>query len=813
MYLEQSRVEVSPGTIPAQASAAIPFRRFWHSDRAGLLGLLLVTLAASLLLFGGGVVIGQDSATQFYPWYSYLGERLSGFEIPGWNPYQFGGAPFAADPQSGWMYLPAMLLFTLFSIALAAPLFILFHLLLAGAGTYALSRLLGVGVGGALTAAAAYELTSPLYARSVCCPAQIEVGAWMPIALVGAEIAVRNRHWTWRVIGWTIGGLAVSQALGAWLGQGGYYFLLFLAAFIAYRALFTPVDPARRWRVRLAGGLVAGVPLLAIGFGLSAAGTLPRYAYVERSNVAGGDYGGESAWAASIGGITPAMAWDHLLDPTLYYPGAAALVLALAGIVLARGRFAAPFFAGLGFVALLLAMPWDSPLHRVMYALLPKFEQLHRHWPERVAIVSYLAVAMLAGAAVEALVRDRIRPRRFLLAFGPPVAGLIIIAIANADIPLVTLGAITVTLLLVNSISRSTVSPARFFLPALLVLTIAIDLLASFNSVRAEGPYGGFHRVNLGEFFAPTAATEFLRTRMEEAPGRFIGFDPELHVVENGQEVLYRYQFAESGALAILVNNRGVLYGIEDAQGYNPVQPRRFVDYLTSLNGAGQEYHDANVHPAGLASPLFNLLSIRYIVIPASYPADRHDLRELEAAFPVIYRDSDAVILENQAALPRAWLVHDVRRVATNEVLPLLASGDVDPRQTALVERAPPIVTPPAPGAVDQVTLHERRPELLRLTVEAGSAGLLVLSEPYDPGWRAYIDGERVDLLTANYLFQAVAVPAGRHTIELRYEPRELRIGLAISGLTALIVLPAFGLAIYRRRPYGSEGETDRRSI
>ena len=70
------------------------------------------------------VVIGQrwrfdawltdsDRLTQYLPWYAYMGERLRAFQIPGWNPYQFSGTPFAGDPQSGWMYLPAMLSFAL----------------------------------------------------------------------------------------------------------------------------------------------------------------------------------------------------------------------------------------------------------------------------------------------------------------------------------------------------------------------------------------------------------------------------------------------------------------------------------------------------------------------------------------------------------------------------------------------------------------------------------------------------------------------------------------------------------------------------
>jgi hypothetical protein len=803
LLLEPSRAEARPGTIPAaETTGTIATDRFWETDRAGLLGVVLVTLAASLVLFSGGVVIGQDSATQFYPWYSYLGERLSEFSVPGWNPFQFAGAPFAADPQSGWMYFPAMVIFALFSLALAAPIFILFHLALAGFGTYILSRLLGIGAGGALVAAAAYELTSPVFGRSVCCPAQIEVGAWMPAALVGAEIAFRNRHWAWRMIGWTIGGLAMSQALGAWLGQGSYYYILILATFIAYRALTKHNQP---WRDRFIALMVTGPPIGLIGAGIAAAGILPRYLYVDRSNVAGGEYDGASSWASQIGGVTPSMGWNQMLDTTLYYPGAAVLMLAIAGIFLARRRFASTYFWVLGFSAMVLAMPWNSPLHAVLYTILPKFEELHNHWPERVAIVSYLSLAMLAGMAVESLRRDTVSPRRFVLAFGLPIAGLLLMAMANAQIPVAALLAVTAALALVWLMFRPRATTDRPWLPYLLAMVIAVDLIASFTVVQGNAPYGGFHRVDVGAFFAPTGASEFLEKRMETEPGRYIGFDPSKSVFADGYDVLYRYQFADPETVSILVNNRGVLHGIEDVQGYNPVQPRRFVDYLTALNGAEQEYHDANVHLAGLESPLFDLLNVRYIVIPAGYAADRQDLAQLEATFPVIYRDGDAIVLENPNALPRAWVTHDVRQETPGNTLTLLASGEVDPRLTTLVESAPPDLAAPPAGSSSTVTFVERSPERIRLTVDAAADGLLVLSETYDPGWNAFVNGQEVDILRANYLFRAIPVPAGVSEIELRFEPIETRIGMAISGLTLLIVIPAFVLALRRRRPFGEQ--------
>lgn len=52
-----------------------------------------------------------DILQAYLPYYSFLGQQLRHLQIPGWNPHQFAGSPFAADPQSGWMQLPVMVLF------------------------------------------------------------------------------------------------------------------------------------------------------------------------------------------------------------------------------------------------------------------------------------------------------------------------------------------------------------------------------------------------------------------------------------------------------------------------------------------------------------------------------------------------------------------------------------------------------------------------------------------------------------------------------------------------------------------------------
>jgi len=50
----------------------------------------------------------RDNLTAYLPSRSYLGQRLAAGQILGWNPHQFSGIPFLADPQSGWMHLPPL---------------------------------------------------------------------------------------------------------------------------------------------------------------------------------------------------------------------------------------------------------------------------------------------------------------------------------------------------------------------------------------------------------------------------------------------------------------------------------------------------------------------------------------------------------------------------------------------------------------------------------------------------------------------------------------------------------------------------------
>lgn len=87
--------------------------------------------------------------------------------------------------------------------------------------------------------------------------------------------------------------------------------------------------------------------------------------------------------------------------------------------------------------------------------------------------------------------------------------------------------------------------------------------------------------------------------------------------------------------------------------------------------------------------------------------------------------------------------------------------------------------------------------------VDGGQDTLLLIRNPYDPYWRATIDGEEVPLLRANFLFQAVPLNPGRHVVSLRYDDPWIERGLAVSGTAVGLIL--YALLIGRHRPVQRE--------
>jgi uncharacterized membrane protein YfhO len=97
----------------------------------------------------------------------------------------------------------------------------------------------------------------------------------------------------------------------------------------------------------------------------------------------------------------------------------------------------------------------------------------------------------------------------------------------------------------------------------------------------------------------------------------------------------------------------------------------------------------------------------------------------------------------------------------------------------------------------------ERQAERVVLEVKMAADGLLVLSEVYYPGWRAYTNGKEVPIYRADHILRAVPLKAGDHRVEMVFDPLWPKVGMAVSGVTLFLAVGLIGVAIARRKIRG----------
>jgi hypothetical protein len=172
-------------------------------------------------------------------------------------------------------------------------------------------------------------------------------------------------------------------------------------------------------------------------------------------------------------------------------------------------------------------------------------------------------------------------------------------------------------------------------------------------------------------------------------------------------------------------------------------------------------------------------------------------LNMLNAKYFVYGPDRDNVI-PNPAANGTAWFVKEVVQV-NSPAEELGKVGEINTKEVAVVNGQ--LTMNKEQLVVDSlasITLIEHKPPYLKYESQSVTNGLAVFSEIYYPkGWHAFIDGKEVPILRANYVLRALETPAGKHTIEFKFEPKPYVVGnkvtMASGWLLLLIVLGCFG--------------------
>jgi hypothetical protein len=760
----------------------------------GAAGPLLIVASVALLMRGflAGRLSSQhpDILAYWLPTYCTLGKSLAAGHIPAWNPFAMGGAPFAADPQSGWMYAPAMVLFSSLPCANAMGLMIALQPMLAGLGIYAFARSEGLSriaatVGGL---GLALPLAGSRLGLFLPFPASL---AWTALMLASASRSMRSVTWPSRVTWAGLAGLAWGQLVGAHAGHG---LVIGTGALVAYLVAAAVGHLREGGWTRREAILVPGAIVLAI-VALSPAILLPRLAYLSRSSYSTG-----YARLVQLNGRDPD--WPLLLAtaPGLYL-GAVPLVLSFVAVRLRRARALVVGVATFGVVTYLLSLrPIAHPLARRVSSV-PLLD-FYQHYPGRLALGLVLALPILGAVGVDAI--RSIPDLRARLTWAMPglAVWLILPLLTGAspgDLWLLVAG-------LVAGGGALMLANRRPALVAVLPVVVALELVT--NGLLGQAGQGSSavagspdDKVWFEPLRRPTVdGAAYLRTdaimdairRAEstQGPGRFLSLDPNL-VSTRGY--LTRQDPRSWGLEA---NQRSMLFGVEDVQGYNPFQEERYWLFVRQAAAGRVLDYNAAVFPDPPPAAM-DLLQVAWVVGPTRQPP-------VPGLTPVV-REGRWTLYVLADPSPRVQLVGSWRVVPDEAgARQAVLSPSFDPSAEVILDAEPGLDTGPigsiAPG---RAVLVSHSNQALTVDVQTDQPMLLLVRTVDDPRWHATVDGRTAPVLAADALVQAVPVPAGRHTVVLRYDDPWIGRGLAGSAGGAVLLV---GLWLWARRWERSRG-------
>ena len=207
-------------------------------------------------------------------------------------------------------------------------------------------------------------------------------------------------------------------------------------------------------------------------------------------------------------------------------------------------------------------------------------------------------------------------------------------------------------------------------------------------------------------------------------------------------------------------NDASTSYFHKSVGGYSGAKLRRYQDIINHYLSK----RDANY------MKVLNMLNTRYVIYP---------------------KDNKKAVSRNYEAFGNAWIVSEIRWVATpNEEIDAIADTDV--KNVAILNeefrnQTGDFNATPVEG---RVQLIDYKPNELKYQFESSKDELVVFSEIWTKkGWKMWIDGVENPMLRADYILRAAIVPAGQHDIVMRYEPSIWRIGNAIQLITSLLIL------------------------
>ncbi len=804
-----------------------------HRD---LVAVAIIILAAVIFfapfLFGGKIFLAGDSLYSFLPWQSYSGpnfrpynplitdpinhnyaeiynRQLKEGHLSRWSPYFYTGLPAtgitAQNGVTGRHYPLKLLLHRIFKTYVAHDLLLFLHVILMGLSMYLFLGEIGAGMQGALFGAVAYMFNG-------CAMVWLEFEtvvaayAFFPLALYCMERFLLPSRYFYA--------FAAAAVVGIMSLMGHIQFLIYTFLLLGFYLLFLVYRVLQEKRgMRELGATLSCFAILCLGSGLIAAldmipiaelirtssrisrdfsfgtffdqlGRVPFRYYV---TMLFPDYFGSPVLRFNIVPALPTQEYMNYCELTLF--AGIPTLFAFLGLLAAPRTKHGGFF--LFMTVLMVLLLSGTVVYYPFFKLVPGMNKMN---PTRMIFLFNLIFAVAAGLGIRSIQEFSRRQRAVFLSLSLALEGLILyLAVASTNPRLIAwfnaelvrdMNSFPPRLISILTKLRDVSSPIIMVPLVVSLVTLALVttmVFAGRRKVLGAGAFCllvallGWQLINFGRTYNTVVESKYIYPKTPAID--FLLRQPK------------PFRVVQHGMSGFGVNTLGP-FGIEEVGGYSSFYPKRFNKLASYIEMGADAFKgrglDRWVIINNLDSPILNIVNAKYFLVAPGLPLSNPDLK-------LVYR-GEIDIYENTAALPRAYVVHSTLTIPDeDQAIALLGSRSFNYSQTIILDRP---LSPNLPGKsnpsseASRVNISSYGNDDIVLTAEMADEGLVVLSDPYYPGWVATVDGREAPILRANVHYRAVRVPQGHHEISFVYRPASFRWG-ARSALLGIIFIIA----------------------
>lgn len=707
----------------------------------------------------------SDLLSYFYPKYIYGNEILSQGRFPLWDPYEYCGIPFLASLQPEVFYPFKYLIFLLFSAPVALQVFMLFHLFLSGLFSYIFFRVVQLSKSASFFGCLIWTFSTPIAFDSLYHPIRFSSIAWFPFCLFCLYLVFSKRTLLWSVF------LAIGVAMQFLAGVPAFTMAVLSFLLVFYIILVSQAVMSREsgsfkhiYRVHILLIFAAGLCIALVAVQL-----FPFYEFFSLSHRLV-DMRIVAPRSTTLGfALTPSMKIFETFVGVLMFetPIASLAPLAWLGLIVSGRRIKLFFLVG---IILLLSIP-------LIYAIPPfSYNRFPLSWfffrPFFVAGCSALGLMWLENldetvntGRIGSILRESSKKDRIALVM---LYAFVVFGLWNW----MYRGRKEFLIMLVACLCII----ISLFARKKLAKTLAVVFLMILSLVAFVGHAGKHEKDNK---LPDTQYEEVINPTLDPLVSSYVEKNPYSRVYSTGLLNLSKHIF---GGVHLINGYEASL------QLARTARVMEFYAYgFMKSSGSVERWDNFTEKPGFL-----DLMGAGLLFVPKQ--KTKLFLRE-NFRYEVLGNSAEGIGIANKRALPRCFLVHSARIIKdANKIYEKLRDAEIDlSREVVLEEDLPDRIALSRPAEAEplpRIVTYMPEEVIIEAVPEAGA--FLLFHDSYYPGWRAYDDGEEIHIYRANYLFRAVYLSPGRHTVRFSYEPDSFKWGLRLSILGWTFVIGFF---------------------